>query len=442
MSPFRNRLKTPEEIELDHKRSELVFVQSQLADRERVFAVFKTEIRMFEQVYEEILGTRIADLEELEWQLNGLLGAQEVNTFTGVSERDEAFAFPHHRTDLLDEDAELAQDVPQKSLKNLYREVAKAIHPDLASDEEQRQRRQELMAVANHAYEVGDRSVLEDILSDWELGPEPLSDLDVAMELVRVIRQIARVQQNIHDVNRRIQELKTTDIYCFKQRVDEALSDGIDLMSEMAATVELNIAKIRNRLAALRGDSGYSADQNGPPPETRIIRFPPEYSCGIIYERNKSSVDYRDWHRVGNARGVREFFLDKSLRLDVTGTNEKDMHFLDSLQADDLQALFFNGIDDGTLAHLTHLSGLQELYLSNSCISDEGMQLLKSLHGLKRLNIYHTKIGDAGLMNLASLKGLKWLTCSGTCITEEGLNRFRQALPECKTVSFKWRYEK
>lgn len=439
MSPFRNRLKTPEEIELDRKRSELACVQGQLAERERVFTAFRTEIRMFEQVYEEILGTRIAELEELEWQLKGLLGAEEVAEVADTPYYKECFSYSHHRTDLLDDD-DLPLDVPQKSMKNLYREVAKAIHPDLASDEEERQRRQELMAVANHAYEVGDRSVLENILCDCELGVDVLSGLDVAMELVRVIRQIARVQQNIHAVNRQIEELKTTDIYCFKQRVDEALSDGIDLMAEMAATVELNIAKIRNRLAALRGDSGYGADQNGPPPETRIIRFPVEYSCGILYERNKGSVDYRDWHRLGSARGVREIFLDKALRLDVKGTGEKEMHFLDSLQADDLQALFFNGIDDSTLVHLVHLTGLQELYLSSTSVSDEGLQLLKNLHGLKRLNIYHTAIGDAGLMNLASLKGLKWLTCSGTGITEEGLNRFRQALPGCKAVSFKWRY--
>src|SRR6185369_6333390 len=211
MSPFRNRLKTPEEIELDRKLGELTCLQEQLAVRERAFTVLKAEIRMFEQVYEEILGTRIADLEELEWQLNGLLGREDVATVTGTCERDETFTFSHHRTNLLDDDDQ-PLDVPRKSMKNLYREVAKAIHPDLASDEEERQRRQELMAVANHAYEVGDRSVLEDILCDCELGPDVQTGLDVAMELVRVIRQIARVQQNIHAVNRQIEELKTTDI--------------------------------------------------------------------------------------------------------------------------------------------------------------------------------------------------------------------------------------
>jgi len=441
MSPFRNRLKTPEEIELDRKRSELAQFQEQLADRERVVRTLKTEIRMFEQVYEEILGTRIAALEELEWQLNGLLGVNNPVDDANPASHGDTFAYSSHRTDLLD-DEETAPGVTQKSLKSLYREVAKAIHPDLASDDVERQRRQELMAVANQAYETGDRFVLEDILSDWEQGPEVVSGLDVAMELVRVIRQIARARQNIHALNLQVDELKATDIYSFKLRVDDALADGIDLMAEMAATVDLNIAKTQKRLAALRGYSDAADERNGAPLETRIIRFPMDYSCGTLYERKKGSVDYRDWQRLGNARGMREVFLDTAVRLDVKGTTETEMRFLDALQPDDLQALFLYDIDDSALVHLAHLNGLQELYLSNTTVSDAGLRRLGSLHGLKRLYIYHTEISDSGLLNLTQLTGLKWLTCSGTCITEEGLKRFRKALPGCKAVSFKWRYEK
>ena len=62
------------------------------------------------------------------------------------------------------------------------------------------------------------------------------------------------------------------------------------------------------------------------------------------------------------------------------------------------------------------------------------------MHGLRRLYIYHTAIGDTELLTLVGLKGLKWLTCSGTNITDDGLNRFRQMLPECKAVSFEWRH--
>ena len=45
---------------------------------------------------------------------------------------------------------------PSQNLKQLYRDVAKLIHPDLATDEKERLRRQELMAQVNQAYENGD----------------------------------------------------------------------------------------------------------------------------------------------------------------------------------------------------------------------------------------------------------------------------------------------
>lgn len=442
MTAFRSRLKTPEEIELDRKRGELARLQERLVERERSLSALKSEIRTFEQVYEEILGARISELEDLEWQLNGLLEVEPAAARPDSSSCDEAFSHLRHCTDLLDEDDESAQEVPRKSLKSLYREVAKAIHPDLASDEEERRRRQELMATANHAYEVGDRAVLEDILSEREEGPDLASGPDVVMELVRVIRQIARVQQNIHDVGRQIEELRGTEIYRFKLRVEDALGDGIDLLAEMAAAVDLNIAKTRKRLVVLRGDGEPADDLNAFPLETRIIRFPADRSCGTLYERSRGSVDYRDWQRLGSARGAREVFLDKAVRLDVKGTTETEMRFLDGLQPDDLQALFLYDIDDSALPHLAHLSSLQELYLSNTSVSDDGLRLLGGLHGLRRLYIYHTAISDAGLLNLTRLTALKWLTCSGTGITEEGLNRFRLAMPGCKAVSFKWRFEK
>jgi len=264
----------------------------------------------------------------------------------------------------------------------------------------------------------------------------------VALELVRVIRLIARAQQNIHAVTCQIDELRMTDIYGFKLRVDEARTDGIDLMEEMAATVDLDIAKTRNRLAALRGESDAADDRYAPPLETRLIRFPVDYSCGTLYERSGGSVDYRDWRRMGNARGTREVFLDKSLRLDVRGTTEIETRFLDALLPDDLQALFLYDIDDSALVHIAHLSGLNELYLSNTTISDQGLGQLNVLKGLRRLYIYNTAISDAGLHNLVSLTGLKWLTCSSTGITEDGLASFRQQLPGCKVVSFTWRHGK
>jgi len=238
MTPFKNRLKTPEEIELEHKYQQLDGVKADLQRREQDYSRLRSEIRMFEQVYEDMLGARIQNLEDLEWQLMGLLGETKVDNPAEPLKQSPSYTHFQHTTDLLDDD-ETPQDAANLSLKSLYRGVAKAVHPDLASDESERLRRQELMALANEAYQAGNRQVLIDLLSEWEQAPVSYgSELDIALELVRVIRQLAAVQQNIHAVVRQTEELKQTDIYHFKLRVDDALSEpGRDLFLEAALQV-------------------------------------------------------------------------------------------------------------------------------------------------------------------------------------------------------------
>ncbi|MFZ4858765.1 MAG: hypothetical protein ACOYL3_20485 [Desulfuromonadaceae bacterium] len=438
MTPFRNRLKTPEEIELDHKYRQLSQLKSELQQCELDYRRLKGEIRLFEQIYEEILGVRISELEDLEWQLKGLLSSDQ-RASTEPATQSSVYTHFDHTTDLLDD--EPLPGPADLSLKSLYRGVAKAVHPDLAVDAEDRQRRQELMSLANQAYQSGDRQMLIDLLSEWEQAPLSFSsETDIALELVRVIRQIAAINQNIHALVRQSEELQQLDIYQFKLRVDEALVDGVDLLVEMTATVDQDIGKVRRRLSLLRNETSGSPVVDALQHETRVVRFPVDRNCGTLHLRKVSSTDFRDWHNIGTARGTREIFLDTSLRLDIKNTTIIDTSFLRELQQNDLQTLFLYNCDDVALLHITHLSGLQELCLSDTGITDQGLAVLQNLHALQRISIYNTPVGDRGLENLVAIKSLQWLTCSGTAISEDGFNQFRRIKPLCKTVNFAWQY--
>lgn len=63
--------------------------------------------------------------------------------------------------------------LPSAELRTLYREVAKRIHPDLATDEADRLKREQLMAEANAAYQKGDAQSLRRSL-EYESSPESL----------------------------------------------------------------------------------------------------------------------------------------------------------------------------------------------------------------------------------------------------------------------------
>src|SRR5439155_6995426 len=53
-------------------------------------------------------------------------------------------------------------------LKRLYRDVAKAVHPDLSDNDLERQHRHTLMVRANEAYDSGDEAKLNGLLHEWE----------------------------------------------------------------------------------------------------------------------------------------------------------------------------------------------------------------------------------------------------------------------------------
>lgn len=437
-------MKSPEAIELAKKRRELAELLEEQSLIERELASIKAEIRIFENSYQQMLGGKITELEQLEWQISGLLGTgetgEEHHKYYHTTEQQSAKSRTG-KTTLLDDDPDSTGLLEEKSLKSLYREVAKTIHPDLAGDDHERFRRQELMATANLAYQQGDRSRLQALLKEWRLGPETSRGLDIGAELIRLIRQIAYARQHIKELRRSIEELRRSDIYCFRQRVDDSLMDGIDLLAEMAATVDLDIAKARKRLALLQGEPEPVEEQIVPALESRVVRFPARKSCGTLYIRSGSSADYRDWQKLGAAKGVREVPLNKALRLDLRGNSVGDVAFLESLKPDDLQALFLYDVGDEALSRICRLTGLQELYLSNTGVTDSGLTHMHCLTGLQRLYLYHTDITDAGLPNLYPLTWLRWITFSGTKVTEQGLGELRANLPECKVITFKWRYE-
>ncbi len=67
---------------------------------------------------------------------------------------------------------------PSKSLKQLYREAAKSFHPDLATDEDERERRHCLMVEVNRAFHDRDEERLQGILREWKRNPDEGSSID------------------------------------------------------------------------------------------------------------------------------------------------------------------------------------------------------------------------------------------------------------------------
>src|SRR5208282_3935802 len=193
------------------------------------------------------VGTLYAELDEWNAKIAERLAKEE-----GTEESRSAAAQARAQADESDsavhgEAAKAQEFIPSAELKALYREVAKRVHPDLATDEADRQRRDQFMAEANAAYQRGDAEKLRRILEEYESSPESVRGAGIGADLVRVLRQLKQVRDRIAAIILEVANLAETEIAKLKAKADIAANEGRDLLAEMAASVQgrVNVAKQR-----------------------------------------------------------------------------------------------------------------------------------------------------------------------------------------------------
>jgi hypothetical protein len=137
-------------------------------------------------------------------------------------------------------------------VRKLFRDVAKAIHPDLADDAHARDRRHTLMVEANRAYAIGDEERLRSILQSWERSPDAVLGSDAESVRLRLERRIAQLEEQLEACAAELTDLRESPLGQLKAMVDEASSRGKDLVGDMVRRLKRDILAAQNRLDAMR----------------------------------------------------------------------------------------------------------------------------------------------------------------------------------------------
>jgi hypothetical protein len=138
------------------------------------------------------------------------------------------------------------------AVRKLFRDVARAIHPDLAGDEHTRDRRHALMVEANRAYALGDEEQLRRILERWQSSPEAVLGSDPAAMRLRLERRLAQIEEHLALCAQDLAALQASPLYELKTMVDEAAARGRDLVADTVRRLQRDIMAATNRLDAMR----------------------------------------------------------------------------------------------------------------------------------------------------------------------------------------------
>ena len=236
-------------VSLDADHAQLAGLEDQLREREGELIQRQAELRVLQQHYLEEIGPLYEELAHLETAIIDAevrLGLRQPVDAEPSSEKGDAAApdLAHGET--------WGNAAPSADLRRIFRDVAKAIHPDLAMDEPARHRRHSLMAEANRAYAERDEDRLRLILRAWERSPESAFSSDPEVEQDRVKRRIAYIHERLILIDSEMSSLRRSAISRLKDRIDEARGQGWDLFAEMITTVRRDIARATLRLASVK----------------------------------------------------------------------------------------------------------------------------------------------------------------------------------------------
>lgn len=232
----------------DPTREEVADLERRVSDRERELALVKTDLQQLQFRYLAELGSLYAELNALDEELAGL----EIKA--GLRVPDEADDPESEAVDSGSAGCAPASE-PSPALKAMFRNIARAVHPDSAPahvDERTRYRRHSLMAEANRAYAERDEDRLRLILRAWKLDEDAASCSNPAAERTRLQRRAAALTERLAELDAAFADLQSSAIARLKTRIDEARAQGWDLFAEMVRQIKREIAGARVKIARLR----------------------------------------------------------------------------------------------------------------------------------------------------------------------------------------------
>ena len=139
-----------------------------------------------------------------------------------------------------------------KKQKKLYRKLALRFHPDRAKNEKQRKEFEKIFPEINEAYQNGDLDTLKKYMKQAE-REEQIAKETPEEKLIRVKKDYEIILGIILKMRKEFKDLKASETYKLKEKIDQAKEKGRDLLQELAINIKLEISenqKILDKLIA------------------------------------------------------------------------------------------------------------------------------------------------------------------------------------------------
>lgn len=244
----------PEEQELVRLESEQAALEDQVTTAELALETSKTETTQFQLRYHQTVGRLYAQLDELD----SLIAEVQVDISPEDATSQAHAQAAREQAKASAEEAGLIEALPAPlpvitpEMKLAFRQAAKLMHPDRATNETERLRRTALMAQVNLAYESGDQKTIENLIAEYGQDPESITGGDVASRIVKAIRRIAQLRRRMDEVQQQMDEIQKTEIFQLKKNIEETEAMGGDPLGDLKQRLKQELSERKIQLEIVK----------------------------------------------------------------------------------------------------------------------------------------------------------------------------------------------
>lgn len=248
----------PPTRELQARLVVLSKLQAQVQELEADYDRTNNRIRDFEKRYKPAVGDRYQELEDLRAKIS--------HAWFELNKARRGRYEKRHK-EKKNKDLEQEAFKPEVELKNLFRELARRIHPDRAEDVEDGHRRHEFMSEATGAYRNKDLQRLQWLMEHWEAAPRLPRGFDPEARIARTNQRIAWLRYRVRELNISITALNTSSVARIMDEAEHARGQGRNLVAELRSRVMADLEETRADLAKVE-----EAMSDLDAPTVRLIR--------------------------------------------------------------------------------------------------------------------------------------------------------------------------
>ncbi|MDO9227090.1 MAG: molecular chaperone DnaJ [Pseudomonadota bacterium] len=235
----------PEEQELARLENEQAQLEEAVTSAELQLETTKVELAQFQYHYYQTVGRLYAELDDIEARIAGKLADASPEDKYAHEQAEAA----QEKARKSAEEAGLAEKMPPPppeitpELKLLYRKAAMLMHPDRATTDRERLRRNEMMTRVNIAYQSGDQLAIEKLVIEFGQDPEAITGEDVGARMIKAIRRIAQLRRRLAEIQPELEAQQQTEVFELMRTVNEAEAMGGDPFGDLARELMRQISE-------------------------------------------------------------------------------------------------------------------------------------------------------------------------------------------------------